>query len=577
MILYNKMDSTSFENNGDQIKRKKKRKQDQNPLSNARKQNNMIESLWHRKSGLGYDLFLSYYSGQPKGIVHNYDDETKEKKLNISTQQQGNGLSRASKKRKRRKKDKQEEEEEEGKASNSSTPTSIQNETSKLLNSSSPLVQALLKRQQKNDNQFLFPFIETLSRPLPLTFRIRATATKDNVNSFIQQLSPFLQNKILKSLMDCDHHHQQQQQIYQATSISKKELSRTYPALAELLLQYSTNGTIARQELGSMLPVISLHSFLQKRVEKLYTTNKKNKGIQILDMCASPGSKTLQILEQVILLQRDGKLSKKNTRIIANDVHPKRIETLKEAIDRSTVLISAALNDDDGDTKTNMMTANDNPILFFTNHDASLFPMPSNQQQRNKKARPFDFILCDVPCSGDGTVRKDKTILPMWTPRTSNALHSLQVKILHRAIELLHPNRGMVCYSTCSLNPIENEAVVASVLQKWKDDDVEVVKWKEHSSTLLPDMFRSKPGVLHWKVADWKLDDDKDEDDEANVTWYDNYQDAIDDHMTDAHPSQWPASSWSTKMKENLQNCIRLWPHDMDNGGFFVALIRRKK
>jgi multisite-specific tRNA:(cytosine-C5)-methyltransferase len=86
-----------------------------------------------------------------------------------------------------------------------------------------------------------------------------------------------------------------------------------------------------------------------------------------------------------------------------------------------------------------------------------------------------------VPCSGDGTLRKNAGIWAKWTPMDGNGLHSsvprprppsptnnafrdsLQLRILQRALALLAPG-GTLVYSTCSLNPVENEAVLAQAL-----------------------------------------------------------------------------------------------------------------
>lgn len=78
----------------------------------------------------------------------------------------------------------------------------------------------------------------------------------------------------------------------------------------------------------------------------------------------------------------------------------------------------------------------------------------------------FDRILVDVPCSSDGTMRKEPKVLHRW--KVSNGLnhHALQVSLLCRGIELLKPG-GRLIYSTCSLNPMECEAVVQTALLRF--------------------------------------------------------------------------------------------------------------
>jgi tRNA (cytosine34-C5)-methyltransferase len=76
----------------------------------------------------------------------------------------------------------------------------------------------------------------------------------------------------------------------------------------------------------------------------------------------------------------------------------------------------------------------------------------------------FDRILCDVPCSGDGTLRKNPDLWKKWNPGHAFSLQSIQLRIATRGIQLLAPG-GLMVYSTCSMNPIENESVVAQLLQ----------------------------------------------------------------------------------------------------------------
>ena len=78
----------------------------------------------------------------------------------------------------------------------------------------------------------------------------------------------------------------------------------------------------------------------------------------------------------------------------------------------------------------------------------------------------FDRICCDVPCSSDAAIRKIPQKWPQWKPNDSQSLHPLQFTILKRGIELLKVG-GKITYSTCSLNPIENEAVVAAALKEY--------------------------------------------------------------------------------------------------------------
>jgi 16S rRNA (cytosine967-C5)-methyltransferase len=75
----------------------------------------------------------------------------------------------------------------------------------------------------------------------------------------------------------------------------------------------------------------------------------------------------------------------------------------------------------------------------------------------------FDRILVDAPCSGTGTLDRNPEIRWRLRPEDLPALHAKQVALLRGALDRLAPG-GRLVYSTCSLEPEENEAVVASAL-----------------------------------------------------------------------------------------------------------------
>lgn len=203
----------------------------------------------------------------------------------------------------------------------------------------------------------------------------------------------------------------------------------------------------------------------------------------VLDVCAAPGSKSVQLLEALHAIpppstnstqsaDGDGDGSPKDLippgLLIANDSDAKRCHML---VHQSLHRIPAA-------------------GMMVTNHDAGMLPglrLPNEKLpatmlvaegdegddeppfatdgRRRKKYTPllFDRILADVPCSGDGTLRKNVGIWRDWSVGNGAGLHSLQLRILLRAINLLKPG-GRLVYSTCSMNPVENEAVVSAAL-----------------------------------------------------------------------------------------------------------------
>jgi len=75
----------------------------------------------------------------------------------------------------------------------------------------------------------------------------------------------------------------------------------------------------------------------------------------------------------------------------------------------------------------------------------------------------FDLILCDVPCSGTGTLARNPEIRHRLELDDLKCQSARQKEILRHAMKRLNPG-GRLIYSTCSLEPEENEAIVASVL-----------------------------------------------------------------------------------------------------------------
>ena len=116
----------------------------------------------------------------------------------------------------------------------------------------------------------------------------------------------------------------------------------------------------------------------------------------------------------------------------------------------------------------------------------------------------FDRIICDVPCSSDAAIRKIPKKWDTWDTNDGASLHPLQLKILLRSLMMLNPytDDAYLTYSTWSLNPIENEAVVYAALQKVNSDpafggEYELIDWRDK---LLP--FKTRKGLCKWSVFD---------------------------------------------------------------------------
>lgn len=149
-------------------------------------------------------------------------------------------------------------------------------------------------------------------------------------------------------------------------------------------------------------------------------------GERILDLCASPGGKTLAMAADMA----------STGSIVACDVRQKRIDLL-----RQTVRLSGAVGIDV------VHIAPDGPLPF---------------------GGGFDRVLVDAPCSGLGTVRRDPDI--RWRRREEQLamLAGDQLALMRRAAEVV-AGGGRLVYATCSSEPEENEAVVDAFLRERPD------------------------------------------------------------------------------------------------------------
>jgi tRNA (cytosine34-C5)-methyltransferase len=210
----------------------------------------------------------------------------------------------------------------------------------------------------------------------------------------------------------------------------------------------------------------------------------------------------------------------------------------------------------------------------------------------------FDRVLCDVPCSGDGTLRKNPMIWSKWTPASGMALHPLQLQIALRGLGLLRIG-GMLVYSTCSLSPMEDEAVVAEILRRHRGQ-VELVDARQ----FLPG-FKCRPGMTSWKVMDAppkgrphaskrereqaaaaatkqqqqlnpaELPEDPVERSVAlGFSVFHSFEEVPEELQSRVRTSVFPPTEEENEWM-NLRHCLRCVPHDEDTGGFFVALLRK--
>ncbi|KAH0566460.1 hypothetical protein GP486_000130 [Trichoglossum hirsutum] len=359
-----------------------------------------------------------------------------------------------------------------------------------------------------------------------------------------------------------------------------KNVVRRFPPFAsfqKFLVSETSVGNISRQEIVSMIPPLLMG------IEP---------GMAVLDLCAAPGSKTAQLIEMVHRGE-EARVRKVLRTIFSNegrelspdgfevDVEMEDAEAVGDWSDdgRSTGLVIA----NDADYKRAYMLIHQtkrlgSPNLIVTNHDATLFPsirLPSlpalpGERPKNRYLK-FDRILADVPCSGDGTCRKNPNVWKDWTPQNALGLHNTQVRILVRGLQMLRVG-GRIVYSTCSMNPVENEAVIASAIDRCGGlSKVNIVD----CSSELPNLKRT-PGLTSWTVMDKK------------GRMWESWR-AVQDEIAsegiefmgrlaeDMFP---PASVTDAAQAEfariPLERCMRVYGHFQDTGGFFIAVLEKQ-
>ena len=144
---------------------------------------------------------------------------------------------------------------------------------------------------------------------------------------------------------------------------------------------------------------------------------------RILDLCAAPGSKATLMAD----LTRDSAV------IVAGDIHQHRLRTVVSSADLQRL------------TGIHCVTLD------------GLQPLPFLEGT-------FDRVLLDAPCSGTGTLRRNPEIRWRISPADIADLARRQTQLLFNAAQVLKPG-GRLVYSTCSVEPDENEAVVQTFLE----------------------------------------------------------------------------------------------------------------
>jgi 16S rRNA C967 or C1407 C5-methylase (RsmB/RsmF family) len=166
----------------------------------------------------------------------------------------------------------------------------------------------------------------------------------------------------------------------------------------------------------------------------------------VLDMCAAPGSKTLQLCDMA-------------KHVVANDISRRRLVVLKKNLEKY------------GITNCKVM-CRDGRFIKIDN---------------------INKILVDAPCSGEGMVAKIDKVMKVWSEKRIKRLSKIQRKLLLNAVDLT----DVVVYSTCTFAPEENECVIDYVLKR-RDVKVEKIDVKN---------LKYVRGVSEWRGKKYNFAD----------------------------------------------------------------------
>ena len=196
-------------------------------------------------------------------------------------------------------------------------------------------------------------------------------------------------------------------------------------------IPYENAGFYVDNEKKGRHPLHHAGAFYVQEPSAMFTINSiKFKGDErVLDMCAAPGGKSIQIANRI-----------PNGVLVCNEFVHSRSEILYSNIERMGL--------------KNVIIANDNP-----------------ENIANAYGDTFDVVLVDAPCSGEGMFRRGDDVAKEWYPQINEMCAKRQLEILSQADKTLKRG-GTLIYSTCTYSAVENEDVVRKFL---KDFDYQLV------------------------------------------------------------------------------------------------------
>lgn len=329
--------------------------------------------------------------------------------------------------------------------------------------------------KKKKQNLADLPFREQIKPIFEKRFR-ELLKTDEEYNKFIEYiLKPQRKSFRINTL------NNNPKQIYESLKQKGLEMSPVGWCNNAYFLEYDKD---KRCDLGNLFEHFLGKIYVQEATsmappELIDIPDKIDDNFMVLDVAASPGSKTTQL----------GDKMKNKGILVANELDFKRLGPLKINLERSGF--------------TN---------IIITNLDG----------RKIEGEEMFDRILLDAPCSGSGVIRKSPKTIRTYNPKKLRGMQMLQLQLMQRSFELLK-KEGIMTYSTCSIDPEENEFAVEKFLEKNPNAILEKAKLKNI--------------ILNNKVEEFE----------------------------------------GKKVPKIItENTIRIWPQDNDTNGFYVAKISKK-
>ena len=184
-------------------------------------------------------------------------------------------------------------------------------------------------------------------------------------------------------------------------------------------------------------------------VKLLGTIKNKN----VLDVCAAPGGKTLQIASM-------------GANVTALDKSTDRLKLLRNNLDRTSLLAKVVQTD----------------FISWNTNDK------------------FDFILLDAPCTATGTIRRHPDLPLLKSEKDLKTIIKLQATLIDRAVSLLSTN-GRLVFSTCSLLPEEGELQIKAAIER---HNLKAVTVRDDLLGLEPGWYNSREDTIRLRPDHWK-------------------------------------------------------------------------